>query len=187
MICENEPLLGLWQKQIRLERVKSSFSAERKKEQERARHICHAIIHILSKHQAYDTKQIWEHKSLQKMVKKYSYLLFRRKLVMLQEKAIIREVLKPNKTSYRPKKWSIQAGSDPGNLIREFDEKYNLRSHQQSYSRKSITAEEAKHVITKLKNQGIEKPSAGLVAKELKCSKKQLYQRKDLRRLFIYD
>jgi len=182
---ERDNLLGLWHKHSKLMLLTSSFSKNRKKEQDHSTQLCTMIIRILSKYKVLSTEDLWKNQKFKDLLKGYSYYLFRRKLILLKKMNIVEEIKQNDGKSFRPKHWRIPSNSQPEELIKRFNNNYNNRAHKHSYKRKSITVSMVEKAITKLKDLGIEKPSAAEIAKEIGCSKKQLYKRDDLRGFFV--
>jgi hypothetical protein len=179
--------LNLWHKQEKLITLASSFSGERKDEQNHALALCIRILEILEDKKKYTTKDLWNHPELKLFTHEYPYYLFRRKIRLLRSRGAIKEIKKINKTSYRPKKWQINQNETSAKIVEEFKENYNKRTHKQKYKRRRITVEMVEEAIAKLQKQGIQRPGALAVSQEIGCSKKQLYTRKDLRKFIVDD
>ncbi|MHA2164397.1 MAG: hypothetical protein ACXAAT_00910 [Candidatus Hodarchaeales archaeon] len=183
----SDPLLGLWHKHSKLLSVNVSFSPERKTHQNRSVFVCTTILQIFGDHNVYSTGDLWDHPKLQNYLQGEKHFFLPRRIELLHRKmGLIHEDLKNDETHYRPKRWYIPKTTTPELLIQKFHELYNNRAHAQSYKRRNITPEMVERAIEELKAQGI-KPSALNVSRLLKCSKKQLYKRKDLRKFFIKD
>ena len=182
-----DPLLGLWHKHTKLLSVNTSFSPERKTHQNRSVFVCTTILQIFGDHNVYSTGDLWDHPKLRLYLEGEKHFFLPRRMELLHRKmGLIHEDLKNDGTHYRPKCWYIPKTTTPELLIQKFHELYNNRAHAQSYKRRNITPEMVERAFEELKAQGI-KPSVLNVSRLLKCSRKQLYKRKDLRKFFIKD
>jgi hypothetical protein len=184
-LYEKDPLLGLWHKQEAFITTTKSFSTERKLEQKLSIFINKTILKILGDHLIYSTDDLREHPKLRPYLEGLKPYILNRRLETLHRKLnLIEEVQKDDGKSYRPKRWCIPPSTSFRNLIQDFDKKFNKRAHPQSYKRKFLTPTMVEDAIQELEAQGV-KPSAINVSRHIKCSKKQLYKRRDLRKYFV--
>ncbi|MHA2175413.1 MAG: hypothetical protein ACXABI_11340 [Candidatus Hodarchaeales archaeon] len=185
---EDDSLLGLWHKHNDLQSVASSFSVERKLEQNHAKFLYTSILEILGDHNIYSTSDLRNHPRLQPFLQGVEeYILNRRLQTLSRNLSLIVEVLKHDKKSFRPKKWKIPFSKDSEELIQEFNKKYNIHSKEHSYKRKRITFPMVQEAIAELEDLGINNPSKRVVAHHIGCSRKVFYERDDLDRLFRHD
>ncbi len=182
----NGKWLGLWHKQVALESHIKNLSDKRINETEQAKSTHVEIITLLSDRLVRDTTNIQKHPIITPLVKNLSYKLFRDRLLILSRIGVIIEVKKPNGRSYRPKKWTIPPNKNLDELKKIFKEKYGNRRHKHAYKRSRIPTDSVIESQKKLKKLGI-KPTPENVAKDIGCSKKQIYFRPDLRALFDID
>lgn len=182
----NDKRLGLWHKSHSLQNIVGNISDKRLEENQLAIVVYECILTILSDHRIRSSKQLREHPSLQPLVENYSGKIFRDRLRLLMSHDLIQEVKKPNGGSYRPKHWFIPLSCDLETLLQKFHTVYGNRTHSQSYERKFITVAMAKEAIARLLARGI-KPNPTNTAREGCFSRKQIYERDDLRALFEDD
>ena len=182
-LTSKDPLLGLWHKDPNLQSVATSFSMRRGFDNRQVVEVCLTIISVLGDHKQRDTDELRQHPKINPFLEGQPWYYLGRRLQKLFKLNLIQEVLKLGKTSYRPKCWVIPPSHDPETLAKKFLANYGNRAHKQSYKRKSITKVMVEEIIAQLKAEGV-KPTPTAVARRGGFSRKVLYERDDLRRLF---
>ncbi len=180
-----DPLLGLWHKQEKFQLLASSFSLKRGYQIRRVKEVCIAIIRILGDHQIRNTKELRNHPELYSLLEGQNPKKFYKRLNYLLKMGLIREV-KLKGTSKRQKFWAISPSCDPEILIQEFHKNYGHRSHPQSRKHNFITVTMVEEAKTRLVARGII-PTKKATAQEGGFSLQVLYDREDLRKLFVND
>jgi len=186
-LYNKDKIFGLWYKQDRLDKVTQSFSNDRKIEQDFSSFVCLKIIQILQNNGELSTDKIQNHPELDHFLEGFEPYWLKKRLRLLKKMGLVEEVLNPEtKKSYRPKHWRLPHNRPVETLVKRFHQEYNVHSHPHSYKRRNITLKMVKDAIETLKSHG-QNHGALAVSRMIGCSKKQLYQRQDLRMHFIKD
>jgi len=183
-LYNKDKIFGLWHKQDRLDLVIQSFSNNRKIEQDFSSFVCVKIIQILQSNGELSTDKIQNHPGLCHFLDGFEPYWLKKRLRFLKKMGLIEEILNPKtQKSYRPKHWKLPQNATVETLVKRFHQEYNVHSHSHSYKRRNITVKMVKDAIATLKSQG-QNCGALAVSRLIGCSKKQLYQRQDLRKYF---
>ncbi len=122
-VALNNPLLGLWHKQSKLESRISSYNRKKVRDAQLVRKVNIAILTILGDHQCRTNNELHNHPMIRSLIAGKSSQWFREKTWRLSRLGLIKEA---ETTKYR-KYWRISSDKDSKTLIQDYLNLYQAK------------------------------------------------------------